>query len=141
MTTLGGIGHTLPFLLSNFWVATWIAVAVVAVELAAISWIRNRYMDTPRKLLVRQRFSQSCLRSRLAQSSKNRRLVFRRTNLHRRCRLHMSIVLGAPYLRNMLNQQFIKASLSRSLWKKGPISFLSIPFIRLEQIIIELEPA
>jgi erythrin-vacuolar iron transport family protein len=47
MTTLGGIGHTLPFLLSNFWVATWIAVAVVAVELAAIAWIRNRYMDTP----------------------------------------------------------------------------------------------
>jgi len=46
ITTLGGIGHTLPFLLSNFWVATWIAVAVVAVELAAISWIRNRYIDT-----------------------------------------------------------------------------------------------
>jgi hypothetical protein len=46
-TTLGGIGHTLSFLLSNFWVVTWIAVAVVAVELAAISWIRNRYMDTP----------------------------------------------------------------------------------------------
>jgi hypothetical protein len=47
MTTLGGIGHTLPFLLSNFWVATWIAVTVVALELAAIAWIRNRYMDTP----------------------------------------------------------------------------------------------
>jgi erythrin-vacuolar iron transport family protein len=47
MTTLGGIGHTLPFLLSNFWMATWIAVAVVAAELAAIAWIRNRYMDTP----------------------------------------------------------------------------------------------
>jgi hypothetical protein len=47
MTTLGGIGHTLPFLLSNFWMAMWIAVAVVAVELAAIAWIRNRYMDTP----------------------------------------------------------------------------------------------
>jgi hypothetical protein len=47
MTTLGGIGHTLPFLLPNFWAATWIAVAVVAVELAAIAWIRNRYMDTP----------------------------------------------------------------------------------------------
>jgi hypothetical protein len=47
MTTLGGIGHTLPFLLSDFWVATWIAVAVVAAELAAIAWIRNRYMDTP----------------------------------------------------------------------------------------------
>jgi fluoride ion exporter CrcB/FEX len=47
LTTLGGIGHTVPFLLGNFWVATWIAVAVVAVELAVISWIRNRYMDTP----------------------------------------------------------------------------------------------
>ena len=47
LTTLGGIGHTLPFLLANFWVATWIAVAVVAVELAVIAWIRNRYMDTP----------------------------------------------------------------------------------------------
>src|SRR6516162_6176693 len=47
MTTLGGIGHTLPFLLSDFRVATWIAVAVVAAELAAIAWIRNRYMDTP----------------------------------------------------------------------------------------------
>jgi hypothetical protein len=34
-------------LLANFWVATWIAVAVVAVELAVIAWIRNRYMDTP----------------------------------------------------------------------------------------------
>ena len=47
LTTLGGIGHTLPFLLGNFWVATWIAVAVVALELAVIAWIRNRYMDTP----------------------------------------------------------------------------------------------
>jgi hypothetical protein len=37
----------LPFLLANFWVATWIAVAVVAVELAVIAWIRKRYMDTP----------------------------------------------------------------------------------------------
>jgi hypothetical protein len=45
MTTLGGIGHTLPFLLSDFWVATWIAEMVVATELAAIAWIRNRYMD------------------------------------------------------------------------------------------------
>jgi len=47
MTTLGGIGHTLPFLLANFFLATWLAVVVVAAELAAISWIRNRYMDTP----------------------------------------------------------------------------------------------
>src|SRR6516164_4557573 len=47
MTTLGGIGHTLPFLISNFYWATSIAVFVVAIELAAISWIRHHYMDTP----------------------------------------------------------------------------------------------
>jgi erythrin-vacuolar iron transport family protein len=47
MTTAGGLGHTLPFLISNFHVATVIAVIVVAVELAAISYIRHRYMDTP----------------------------------------------------------------------------------------------
>jgi rubrerythrin len=47
MTTLGGIGHTLPFLISNFYWATGIAVFVVAIELAAISWIRHHYMDTP----------------------------------------------------------------------------------------------
>jgi rubrerythrin len=47
MTTAGGIGHTLPFLISNFTLATAIAVAVVAVELAAISFVRHRYMDTP----------------------------------------------------------------------------------------------
>ena len=47
MTTLGGIGHTLPFLIPGFGIATGVAVAVVAVELAIISWIRHRYMDTP----------------------------------------------------------------------------------------------
>ena len=47
MTTFGGIGHTLPYLIPNFWTATTLAVAVVVVELAAISWIRYRYMDTP----------------------------------------------------------------------------------------------
>jgi VIT1/CCC1 family predicted Fe2+/Mn2+ transporter len=47
MTTLGGIGHTLPYLIPNFHTATTLAVAVVAIELAAISYIRNRYMDTP----------------------------------------------------------------------------------------------
>jgi len=47
MTTAGGIGHTLPFLISNVRTATSIAVAVVAVELAIIAWIRNHYMDTP----------------------------------------------------------------------------------------------
>lgn len=47
MTTAGGIGHTLPFLISNFRVATGVAVGVVAIELAAISYVRHRYMDTP----------------------------------------------------------------------------------------------
>jgi rubrerythrin len=46
MTTLGGIGHTLPYLISDFRTATGIAVVVVLVELAAISWIRWRYMET-----------------------------------------------------------------------------------------------
>jgi erythrin-vacuolar iron transport family protein len=47
MTAAGGIGHTLPFLVSNFHVAFIAAVIVVAVELGVIAWIRNRYMDTP----------------------------------------------------------------------------------------------
>ncbi len=47
MTALGGIGHTLPFLVQDFRVAMIAAIAVVVTELAVISWIRNRYMDTP----------------------------------------------------------------------------------------------
>jgi erythrin-vacuolar iron transport family protein len=47
MTAVGGLGHTLPYLIPNFWTATALAVAVVVVELAAISYIRHRYMDTP----------------------------------------------------------------------------------------------
>jgi len=47
MTTLGGIGHTLPFLITNFRVALGVAVIVVIIELAVITWIRHRYMDTP----------------------------------------------------------------------------------------------
>lgn len=47
MTTLGGIGHTLPFLIPNFWTAIAVAGCVVVVELAIISWVRWRYMDTP----------------------------------------------------------------------------------------------
>src|SRR5215475_1439376 len=47
MTTAGGIGHTLPFLIPEFRTAMVVAVAVVVVELLAISFIRNRYMDTP----------------------------------------------------------------------------------------------
>lgn len=47
MTTLGGVGHTLPFLIPDFWVATSVAIFVVVVELALIAWIRWKYMDTP----------------------------------------------------------------------------------------------
>jgi len=47
MTTLGGIGHTLPFLIPAFNVATSVAVMVVLAELASITWIRKRYMETP----------------------------------------------------------------------------------------------
>jgi rubrerythrin len=47
MTAVGGLGHTLPYLIPNFFAATVLAVAVVAVELAVISYIRFRYMDTP----------------------------------------------------------------------------------------------
>lgn len=47
MTMIGGVGHTLPYLIPDFWVATVLAIAVVVVELAVISWIRYRYMDTP----------------------------------------------------------------------------------------------
>jgi VIT1/CCC1 family predicted Fe2+/Mn2+ transporter len=47
MTFLGGVGHTLPYLIPNFMTATVVATVVVAIELLAIAWIRNRYMDTP----------------------------------------------------------------------------------------------
>ena len=47
MTAIGGLGHTLPFLIPNFWTATIAAIIVVVIELAVISWIRHRYMDTP----------------------------------------------------------------------------------------------
>jgi rubrerythrin len=46
MTTLGGIGHTLPYLIKDFWTATSVAGIVVLFELAAISWIRWRYMES-----------------------------------------------------------------------------------------------
>jgi rubrerythrin len=47
MTTMGGVGHTLPFLIPNFRVAMTAAFVVVVVELAIITWIRHRYMETP----------------------------------------------------------------------------------------------
>jgi rubrerythrin len=46
MTTLGGLGHTLPFLIHTLWTALSVAFCVVVVELAAISWVRWKYMDT-----------------------------------------------------------------------------------------------
>ena len=46
MTTLGGVGHTLPYLIPDFRTATAVAIAVVLVELWVIAWIRARYMDT-----------------------------------------------------------------------------------------------
>jgi erythrin-vacuolar iron transport family protein len=47
MTTVGGMGHALPYLIADFRTATAIAIAVVFVELWAIAWIQNRYMETP----------------------------------------------------------------------------------------------
>jgi rubrerythrin len=46
MTTVGGVGHTLPYLIDNFRTATFLAITVVLVELWLIAWIRARYMDT-----------------------------------------------------------------------------------------------
>jgi len=47
MTALGGIGHTLPFIIHNFNLAMTIAAVIVMVELGVITWVRRRYMDTP----------------------------------------------------------------------------------------------
>jgi rubrerythrin len=47
MTAVGGLGHTLPYLIPNFWIATGCSIVVVCAELIAISWIRWRFMDTP----------------------------------------------------------------------------------------------
>ncbi len=47
MTTAGGVGHTLPFLISSFHLALLVAVAIVIVELATITWVRHRYMESP----------------------------------------------------------------------------------------------
>jgi len=47
MTAIGGLGHALPYLISDFWTATSIAIFVVFVELWVITWIQHRYMETP----------------------------------------------------------------------------------------------
>jgi VIT1/CCC1 family predicted Fe2+/Mn2+ transporter len=52
MTAIGGLGHTLPYLVPDswpnaFWIATSIACVIVLIELWVIAWIRSKYMDTP----------------------------------------------------------------------------------------------
>ena len=47
MTTVGGLGHALPYLISDFWTATSIAILVVFIELWTITWIQHKYMETP----------------------------------------------------------------------------------------------
>ncbi len=47
MTTIGGLGHTLPYLIPDFWTATAVAGVIVILELWAIAWIRWKYMETP----------------------------------------------------------------------------------------------
>jgi rubrerythrin len=47
MTAIGGLGHALPYLIADFWLATGIAIVVVVIELWAIAFIQSRYMSTP----------------------------------------------------------------------------------------------
>ncbi|WP_317056314.1 iron exporter MbfA [Roseovarius rhodophyticola] len=47
MTTIGGLGHALPYLIPDFWTATIVAIIVVFIELWAIAWIQNKFMETP----------------------------------------------------------------------------------------------
>jgi hypothetical protein len=54
MTAAGGLGHTFPYLISNYKTATGLAAAVVAVELGLIAWIRHKFMDSPWSMAVLQ---------------------------------------------------------------------------------------
>ena len=47
MTTIGGLGHALPYLIPDFTTATSLAIVIVFIELWAIAWIQNKFMDTP----------------------------------------------------------------------------------------------
>ncbi len=47
MTTIGGLGHALPYLIPDFTTATTLAIIIVFIELWAIAWIQNKFMDTP----------------------------------------------------------------------------------------------
>jgi intracellular septation protein A len=44
---MGGLGHSLPYVIRDIRTATWIAVSVVLIELGVIAWVRRRFMDTP----------------------------------------------------------------------------------------------
>ena len=60
MTALGGVGHTLPFLIANFYIAMTVAMVIVAIELGVIAWIRHRYMDTPLLSAASKSLSAAC---------------------------------------------------------------------------------
>lgn len=47
MTTIGGLGHALPYMISDVWTATLIAAIIVVFELSIITWIQHKYMETP----------------------------------------------------------------------------------------------
>ncbi len=47
MTAIGGLGHALPYLIPDFWTATTVAMIIVVIELWAIAWIQNKWMETP----------------------------------------------------------------------------------------------
>src|SRR5213592_3908689 len=61
MTALGGLGHSLPYLIPDVRTATWIAVSVVLVELGVIAWVRRKFMDTPWSAAVVQVVLGGCL--------------------------------------------------------------------------------
>ncbi len=54
MTTLGGVFHTLPFLISDVDTALAVAGVVVACELVVISLIRRRFLDVPLRISLVQ---------------------------------------------------------------------------------------
>ncbi len=47
MTTIGGLGHALPYLITDFWTATIVAIIVVFIELGVITYVQHKYMETP----------------------------------------------------------------------------------------------
>jgi VIT1/CCC1 family predicted Fe2+/Mn2+ transporter len=45
-TFIGGVFHTLPFLITSYHVAIVVAVTVVAVELVVLAWLRYTFFQT-----------------------------------------------------------------------------------------------